>query len=200
MNKDIKLLNERLAAELGDLHGHPWFQWAWAPDCYYYVRRAKAHYESYTRYSWADRIGKVWVMAEWGPPPMSREAWWHSVSGQFPYPEKGREVVHAETALAPGVMPDAELTQFYIHRINEQASKSYARTLSEITAGLDQDQLATRKEFLDYADEWFPAFWKNGQAHEPGTRGAHVSFGGLADTGHASRSYVRSEGRWPQVR
>ena len=161
------------------MHGHPWFQWAWAPDCCYYVRTPGAPHESYTRRSWADRIGKVWMLVEWGAPPMSREVWWRSFNGQFPYPERGREIAHPETALPPGVKPDADTTQFYIRRINDQASKSYARTLNEINDGLEQDQLNTRKEFLDYADDWFPAYWKNGQAHEPGTRGAHVSFGGV---------------------
>jgi len=179
MTKDIQLLNQRLATELGALHGHPWFQWAWAPDCTYYIRRLNAPHESYTQHSWGERLGKAWVLVEWGPPPMSRAAWWSSFNGQFPYPDKGRAIVHTETALAPGFLPDAEVTQYYIHRINSQFSKSYASTLNEINEGLQQDKDACRREFLDMADDSFPAFWKGGQGHEPGTRGAHVSFGGM---------------------
>ena len=122
----------------------------------------------------------MWVLAEWGPPPMSPLAWRSSFHGQFPYPEKGREIVHGETALPLGMRPTPDVTQFYIHRIQEQANKSYARHLSEINAGLDKDMLDTRKEFMAYADDWFPAYWSSkGGAHTPGTRGGHVSFGGM---------------------
>jgi hypothetical protein len=179
LDKDIQRLNRRLATDLGTLHGHPWFQWVWAPDCTYLERQPNTEHERYTPRSWGDRLGKVWVLAEWGPPPVSREVWRRTFAGQFPYPEKGREIVHGETALPLGMKPDEAVTQFYIKRIREQASTTYAAHLAEINAGLDKQMLDTRKEFMAYADDWFPAYWSSkGGAHTPGSRGGHVSFGG----------------------
>lgn len=179
MDKEIEIYNRRLAAGLGSLHGKPWFQWVWAPDQEYFLRAPGHQHESYTRFSWGDRIGKVWVLAEWGPPPMTREAWSASLGGQFPYPEHGRSIVHPETALPPGQRPDADVTQFYIARIDQQASTSYENALRAINAGIEAEDNAVRREFMDYADDWFPAYWSSkGGAHTPGARGGHVSFGG----------------------
>jgi hypothetical protein len=178
-SKEIQRFNRRLAHDLGTVHGHPWFQWVWAPDCQYFIRMPDHEHERYTPCNWADRIGKVWVLAEWGPPPMDRAAWRRTFQGQFPYPASGREIVHAETALPRGMEPDAAVTQFYIRRIREQADKTFAHHLSEVNAGLEKQQMDARKEFMAMADDWFPAYWStNGGAHTPGSRGGHVSFGG----------------------
>jgi len=179
MDKEIAVYNRRLASELGSLHGRPWFQWVWSVDQEYFVRSPGHEHESYNRFNWAKRIGKCWVLAEWGPPPMSQEAWRATLGGQFPYPEHGRAIVHPETAMPPGRRPDADVTQFYITRIREQASKGFDQTLNEINAGIEAEDDAVYADFMAYADDWFPAFWSSkGGAHTPGTRGAHVSFGG----------------------
>lgn len=78
-----------------------------------------------------------------------------------------------------GMEPDAEETARVIYALRQQMGKGHALHLSEINERLEQGRIANKKEFMDMADDSFPAFWRNGQGHEPGTRGAHVSIGGV---------------------
>lgn len=173
----IAKLNRRLGESLGFAGAEPRFAWQWAPDCHYYYRSDIT--KSFERFCWADRIGKVWVLCQWKAPPMSREDWWYSFQGEFPYPDKGTWYVHGESALPPGIEPGDTETAYYIYELRDQMNTSQDAHYRKIMAGLEKDREDNRKEFLAQAEDSFPAFWKNGQGHEPGTRGAHVSIGGI---------------------
>ncbi len=187
MTAEIKLLNDRLASELGSNHGQPRFQWRYAPEVFYYFRNPSAI--SFTRHCWADLVGKVWMLCQSAPlqwldadghsHPITREAWSQSFRGEFPYPDKGMYVAHSETALAPGVLPNADETAVWIASIKAQIEKNFAQHVAETTARMQKSREDNEKEFMDCAEDSFPAFWKNGVGHEAGKRGAHVSFGGM---------------------
>ena len=187
MTSEIELLNKRLEDELGSNHGQPRFQWRYAPEVFYYFRNPNSI--TYTRHCWADLVGKVWMLCQSAPAQwidheghshqITREGWAQAFRGEFPYPDKGIYVAHSETALAPGVLPDAEETAVWIVSINRQLAKNFNQHVAESTARMQRAREDNEREFMEQADDWFPAFWKNGEGHEPGTRGAHVSFGGI---------------------
>lgn len=187
MTQEIKLLNNRLASELGSNHGQPRFQWRFAPEVFYYFRNPTA--VTFTRHCWADLVGKVWMLCQSAPAQwldheghshqITRESWSQSFHGEFPFPDKGMYVAHSETALAPGVLPDAEETAVWIASIRAQMAKNYEQHVKETTERLAKAREDNEKEFMSEAEEWFPYNWKNGQAVEPGTRGGHISFGGI---------------------
>lgn len=181
---DIDRLNRRLGEALGTIGGTPRFAWKWAPDLFYFVRDHVG--QSFVRYTWADRLGKVWLLAERrgcptmfdpsiGTLPITKEMWWHAFHGALPYPDADCYSAFAETAFQPGLVPDAEDTQKVIASLRRQMEMTYADHMREINAGLEQDRLNHQKDFFARVEEDFPSFWKNGQGHEPGTRGAHVS-------------------------
>ena len=180
----IEILNRRLGDARGRISNAPRFQWAWAPDLTYFHRNES--HESWTWHSWAERLGRVWVLAQVRTPvgmqgdlliPITREQWWASFQGQFPFP--GNLTLHPfpETALRPGLVPDEQDTAFYIHSLASQMEKSMRQIKAEIQEGLDKAELDNRKEFMAMADDSFPAFWSSaGGAHTPGARGGHVCF------------------------
>lgn len=187
MTSEIELLNKRLESELGTNYGKPRFQWRYSPEVFYYMRGETAL--SFSRYCWADQIGKVWMLCQSAPiqwidfdgqvHPITREAWWHSFKGEFPYPDRGMDVAHTETALAPGILPDGEETAVWIASIKVQMEKTEAMHAAATMERMAKAREDNEKEFMEMADDSFPAFWKNGIGHEAGKRGAHVSFGGL---------------------
>ncbi len=187
MTQEIKLLNSRLAEALGHTHGQPRFQWRYSPEVFYYLRMPSAI--NFSRYCWADQIGKVWMLCQVAPlqwidadgrvHPITREGWYQTFRGEFPYPDKGMYVAHTETALPPGVLPDAEETQVWIASLYAQIPKSEEQHAKESAARIQKARDDNEREFMEMADDSFPAFWKNGQGHEAGKRGAHVSFGGI---------------------
>jgi hypothetical protein len=188
MNKDIELMNRRLREALGSIGGVPRFAWQYSPEVFYYTRRPTAL--EFTHHCWAERIGKVWMLCQWRVPTafdpetgatklITEAEWWAAYHGQLPYPAKGMYWAQPETALPVGMTPTAENTAGYIWSIRQQMDKDFETHLREGNEEMAQDRLDTEKEFMAAADDWFPFGWKNGQAHEPGTRGAHVSFGGM---------------------
>ncbi len=187
MSKHIDLLNSRLAEGLGRIGGQGRFAWCFAPEVFYFYRPPTAL--NFERYCWADQLGKVWLLCQWTEPKwidhtgatrkITTEDWYASFKGEFPYPDRGAYNAHPETALKMGIHPTAENTAFYIDSIREQMEKDFAAHLAESNARQAQIKLEHEKEFYASAENDFPAFWKNGQGHEPGTRGGHVSIGGI---------------------
>lgn len=173
----IDRLNRRLGEALGYVGTNPRFAWKWSPDVQYYYRSNLA--TSFERQCWADHVGPVWILCQFRPPEISQADWWASFRGEFPYPHGGMYYAHPEVAMPRGMEPDAEETARVIYALRQQMGKGHALHLSEINERLEQGRIANKKEFMDMADDSFPAFWRNGQGHEPGTRGAHVSIGGV---------------------
>ncbi len=187
MTSEIALLNKRLEYELGTNYGQPRFQWRYSPEIHYYMRAGTAL--SFSRYCWADQIGKVWMICQSAPlqwidgdgrvNPITREGWWKAFNGEFPFPDKGMYVAHTETALALGILPDAEETAIIIASIKAQMEKTEAMHARESLDRIAKAREDNEKEFMEMADDWYPFNWKNGQAQEPGTRGGHISWGGI---------------------
>lgn len=187
MNKHITQLNRRLAEGLGMIGGQARFEWRYSPDVFYFYRPETA--VTFERHCWADQLGKVWMLCQWQEPKwtdhngaahkITAEDWQTSFKGEFPYPVRGAYNAHPETARTDGSVPTAESTAFYIQGIREQMEKDHATHLSESLERQAQIKLEHEKQFFAEAEDWFPFGWKNGQAQVPGTRGAHISFGGV---------------------
>lgn len=182
----IEQLNRRLGECLGYIGAEPRFKWAWAPDMEYLYRKPTAI--TFTRHNWAERLGRVWVLTGFTAPvayvgemqvAVTREEWWARTGGQMPFPERGSRQPLADTALPPGVVPNGEITNRYIVAISDQMTKTVKQLNEEANADAEKVVDDEAKVFYDVAKDSFPAFWKNWQGHEPGTRGAHVSIGGL---------------------
>lgn len=184
----IDQLNKRLGDDLGRIGENPRFAWKFAPEIHYYTRDMTAI--EYMRRSWADRIGQAWAICQFLLPSsfdpatgqvhvITKSDWWKSFRGEFPYPENGMYYAHPETALPVGQLPDAHETAVMIASIRAQMDKPHETHLRECAEAAQQAQDDHQKEFFAEAENDFPAFWKNGAAHEPGKRGAHVSFGGI---------------------
>lgn len=187
MNKDIEQLNRRLAEGLGTIGGQPRFAWRFSPEVHYFYRPETA--VTFERHCWAAQLGKVWMLCQYQEPRwtdhlgqthrITPEGWFASFQGSFPYPANGHYTAHPETARTDGSPPTAEATAFYIATIRAQMEKDHAAHLAESLERQESIKLETEKQFFAEAEEWFPYGWKGGQAHEPGTRGAHISFGGM---------------------
>jgi hypothetical protein len=174
----VEQQNRKLAECLGSRGGQQWWKWAWAPDLTYFWRRSLD--AAWERHCWAETLGKVWVLCQFRPPEISREEWNRGYKGELPYPERGRYYPHGETAIyPPGREPSMEDTVFYIRTLAEQDAKGEVEHLNEAYARAQNAQDQVEKDFMYEAEEQFPAFWRNGQGHVPGTRGAHVSIGGV---------------------
>lgn len=185
-NRHIEQLNKRLGEALGLVGNEPRFSWKWSADINYYTKAG----EAYERVCWAGRIGKCWLLCQYqGQPtsmdpntgqasPITKEQWWRSFRGFIPYPEKVYKA-HPETALIPGLEPSSELNAAYIVSLRRQIEMGFWQHLKEGEEELQKAREENQKEFFEEVDNWFPYGWKNGQAHEPGTRGAHISFGGI---------------------
>lgn len=187
MHKDIEQLNRRLSEGLGTVGGQPRFAWRFSPEVFYYFRPETA--VNFERHCWADQLGKVWMLCQYQEAKwidhngqthkITRDGWFAAFHGEFPYPTNGSYNAHPETARTDGSPPTAEGTAFYISTLREQIEKDFDTQLAESLQRQEQIKTDVEKEHFDQAADWFPAFWKNGQGHEPGTRGAHVSIGGV---------------------
>ena len=172
---EIDRLNQKFSDCLGTRGGQPWFAWKYAPDLLYEHRDQWD--QPYSRVSWGSRLGKSWVLCAFLPPEVSREAWTQEFNGELPYPERGRYVPFPETAISRP--PSMEDTVFYIRTLAQQYETSLGEHLSTAIIKCQDRQDSAQKKFFDMVDDDFPAFWRDGQGHEPGTRGAHVSIGGV---------------------
>jgi len=180
-NKLIDRLNYRIGLELGFAGTQPRFIWAWASDLFYYRRKG----ERLERYCWADRLGNVWLLGQWRSRPtyidangesheITKEQWWTSFHGEFPYPT-GLYYAQPETSLKPGLTPDENDTAKIIRHITGQMEKRYADHLREANARVASEDRKAENAFRDEADDWWPAFG----ALEAGKRGGHYSIGGI---------------------
>ncbi len=179
----VDQLNRQLG-QLGLLADQPRFAWRWAPDLVSYSRKNAG--DSWTEHNWADQLGKVWVLTMLRPPvgmlggteiPITEQSWWQTFRGTRPYPGKLTPYVFAETALIPGLEPSEEKTSFYIATLGEQMNKSLAQLHREGEESGQRARDANHAEFMEMADDSFPAFWSTkGGAHTPGTRGGHIAF------------------------
>lgn len=161
---NIEVLNARLGERLGYRFGQPRFAWKYAPELYYFWR--PNYLTGYVRQCWAERIGRVWVLCQIRRPEMSRQQWWDSFHGQFPYPERGAMYyAHPETALAPGQEPTGEITEGHIWALDRQISKSLETHVRECTNTANQAQQADADEWDEYIADWNPAFdnWNSGK-------------------------------------
>jgi hypothetical protein len=140
--KHIDALNRRFAEALGFVQGtsQSRFKWALSTECFYYLRNHAG--ESFTRYCWADRVGRVWLLTQWQVPtvfdpdtgvqrPLTEADWWKSFNGTIPFPKRGEYIAHAETALAPGHEPTAEHTAYYIQALDRQMSTTYDQQMQD---------------------------------------------------------------------
>jgi hypothetical protein len=157
----IQQLNRRLGEALGYVRSgtEPRFCWKWAPSIPY----------------WSTRLGNVWVLCQWQRPGMTEADWTKQFRGRFPYPANGMHHAHPETALPPGEVPTAELTQNYIRALDQQMTQSFAQQLSAVNQEMSDDQERDYVEWVDKVQDSNPAF----SNFEPGKRGGHVSYGGI---------------------
>ena len=163
MANQIEILNSRLGERLGYRGTHPRFAWKYAPELFYFWRQN--YLTGFVRQCWAQRLGKVWVLCQWRRPEMSQQQWWDSFHGEFPYPAQGMYYAHPETALAPGELPESEITQAHIHALTAQMSKNYATHLREVNADTARCEQADEDEWMEYATDFAPAFnnWNSGK-------------------------------------
>lgn len=173
MNKDVDILNRLLGERLGYANGvTPRFAWMWSPDVQYYYRPHVA--ASWQRCSWADRLGRCWLLCQWRAPGMPERDWWASFRGEFPYPRKGMYYAHPETALSAGMMPSREMTAWYIRSLDAQIGKSYDQHLQEIQTGIRKDKECRDSEWVAMVQNDNPAFSKDRLT--PALHGANVEF------------------------
>jgi hypothetical protein len=158
----IQALNARLGERLGYRGQNPRFAWKYAPELYYYWR--ESYVTGFVRQCWAERLGRVWVLCQFRRPEMSKQEWWNSFHGEFPYPEKGMYYAHSETALRVGELPDAELTAMYIRSLEVQMERSYRAHLEASNKGAQDSMDQNEREWDEYVADMEPAFdhWNSG--------------------------------------
>ncbi len=181
----VAVLNRRLYDSLGSIGGsRPRFCWMKSTELFWYFRENAL--ENFQRQCWADRIGGVWVMAQWQVPtgfdaqtgqnyPLTEENWYRMFRGTIPYPARGEYVAHPETQLAPGQEPTDELTANYIWALDKQMSSTFRGQLRGLKTDLDEHQNAFLENQHDMMLNEAPAFGN----YAPGTRGGFLSFGGV---------------------
>ena len=182
----IELLNQRLGEALGFVNRtkNPRFKWVLSTECFWYHRNHLM--ENFERRCWADRLGKVWLIAQWGVPkcydPATRQTriltesdWWQSFKGQLPFPKNGEYSAHAETQQPPGMEPTDELNQNYIWALGKQMNTDYEEALADGHLEMALDRAAHDARWMEQANEVTPAFgnWNSGN------RGGNISFGGI---------------------
>lgn len=182
MSAQIDVLNRRLGERLGLVCGGTLsrFAWKYAPDQprFIYDRDNR----TLLKRTWADApapdgqpIGKVWLLAEWRP----NQAVDHFGFGDGVRVPAVREADYApyfETALAPGVIPSAELTQNYIFAIDRQMQRSFESYMAEEKHTQDGNLARERSAWLETAREGYDAHVGAFGNCEPGTRHGYLSF------------------------
>lgn len=172
MNTAVESLNRTFAERLGRPNGIDGrFKWLWAPDIPSY-RVVGGRLE---RFSWAERIGRVWVLGEWRPPEVSREAWALQLGDQYPYPERGRYVPHSEVQFPQGMAPNDENTEFYCRTLAAQIETSLQEQLDRSQIQADYHRKKADTEFLEMVGEMEPVSWKQDTPHEPGDHDGSIA-------------------------
>lgn len=185
----IDILNRRFGDRLGRPNGHDArFAWKFAPEVFYEFRPHGS--SNFQRQCWADRIGPKWMLCQWRPTEISREAWLQSFQGRFPYPDGGEYKPHPETALPEGMLPTDELTAGYIASLLAQMEQAemalkdnFAGRKDETTIRCEMEAQAAvdakSREFEEQVADWEPWSWKLNEPHMPGDHDGPVSFGGI---------------------
>lgn len=172
MNSHVASLNDRLGQAFGfspilDERGLPYgkFAWRWTPDLQYFYREDFT--KTFARKSFADRMGKVWVLAKWEPVDMPESEFRQATQDQFPYPRNGR-FMPLNVALEPGELPTDWYTSLVIDCITTQMGKTYSQFEEEAVALGNAPMEETRKTFEDRVDDEIPD-------HDPGVKD-HISY------------------------
>ena len=110
--------------------------------------------------SMTSKVGRVWMLAQWRPPDQYGAARYHG---------------HSETALAYRQFPTLEFTQQIAWVLDQQITTSYEEHLMTINQGLESQKESQYSEWVDYVQNFNPAFGN----FAPGARGGHVSFPGV---------------------
>lgn len=173
----LAVLNRRLADSLGWVGcSSPRYQWRPTWECFYYFRPPTSL--SVTRYCWAERCGRGYVLCRWSLPEvfdgqsskvLTEAQWKEMFGGTIPYPGRGEYKALPETFTREVT---ADLNQNYIWAIDRQQSATYAEKLDEINLEHALDRAQWRSDFEDASLDMAPAF---GQA-KSGSRDGHVSF------------------------
>lgn len=195
----VNVLNDRFGASLGRPNGSdPRFAWKKSSDLFYYWRDNPS--EDWQKRSWADRIGVVWVLAEWRPPEVyifgvlseiTREQWFAMFGWSRPYPQGGEYKPYAETALLRP--PTSEDTDFYIKTLQQQLAEVEQANKDQLMGRKDATTENCEKEaqanmdkheqdFMDKVADWEPLSWKLGEPRDPGDQDGALSFGGVGDS------------------
>lgn len=162
----IEELNRWLGQKLGFAEAtHPRFKWVWAPDLYYMrdmaqIKGSALGAQGPQKMSWASKVGRVWMLAQWRPPDRYGPARYHG---------------HAETALIANMAPTLELTQEIAWVLDKQITASYEEHLRQANQEIADQKESEYSEWVDYVQNFNPAFGN----FAPGARGGHVSLPGV---------------------
>lgn len=163
----LKRLNTRLADLRGrNPHGWPIYRWFHSSELTYPCRTSERTYEHFRQLD-----DDQWVIAKWEPSP-SLEHW----KAQFPdlgYQPQGQYYV-TDMMLAPGMEPNDTLTDSIAGAIKINGTKSFRDFLDEIEGRREKRERSFQSKVEDFVDDACAAY-----DHMPGTRGGHVSFGGI---------------------
>ena len=112
---------------------------------------------TYERKCWADRIGKVWAIAQWRVPSMSRQVWEQQVfGGLFPYPENGQWYFVDNTQLTDGMPPDEDTTALAIYGLRSQMEMNPATFVYEHERAEAREREQRIEEMADQVAEELP--------------------------------------------
>lgn len=187
----IETLNRRLGERLGLVCGGtlPRFAWKYAPDLPRFMYDTDNR--TLLKRTWADApapdgncIGKVWFLAEHRP-SKAIDHHGYSAAIRVPFIKEADYAPYLETALAPGMLPTAALTQNYIFAIDHQMQSSFENYMAEEKYTADRNK---RRE----AEAWRETVRAGFDQHTgamgnciPGTAGGFLSFGGVGPDRHS---------------
>lgn len=168
----VDLLNRRFAERLGRPNGiDPRFKWMHTADIPSY-RVVNGRLE---RFSWTQHLGPCWVLCQWATPTVTREQWALQLGSQYPYPERGRYVPHAEVSLPRGMEPNDEQTEFYCRTLQTQMEMSWQEQLDRSQIQAEYFRKQADQQFLEQVGDWEPVNWKQSDPHEPGDQDGSIA-------------------------
>jgi hypothetical protein len=154
---ELHILNERLRRELPSTPGGaPQYKWMRTEDVTYLVQEGQS--KRYKQASWADRLGRGWVLARWRPPSFTEAEWLRQFGSFFPYPANGTYGPVENVLLISGMEPNENLTNQVIHRVTEQIGKKEQQFTSEAEDAAAKELAAQKAEARDMVHDAFPAF------------------------------------------
>jgi hypothetical protein len=167
--KNIEHLNRILADNAGRTpQGDPMFKWVEARNLRHAVQTGQDTYD------WVPAIdGERWVLAKWQAPP-DKDEWDRMFRGALPYPRRG-EYVPTDVKLREGFEPNEWVTGEAVNMVNTARALNYKGHLRSIQERLERIDEGKRRRMSDCIDDAITAF----SNPFPGSRGGHVSFGGI---------------------